>query len=158
MSTRTDHAPGGRLVILDDAECWALLREHSVGRLAWMSAGSLQLTPVNYSVDLSAVAHGSAPALVVRTAAHSAIARDCDGRPVALEVDDLDPLARNGWSVLARGQAELRLSAPLPGVEHPVVLPEPWPAGTRPVLLRLEVDLLTGRRLEAPLTPRGEGA
>ena len=152
MSTRTDHSPGGRLVILDHTECWALLRERSVGRLAWVSEGGLQVTPVNYSVDLSAVTHGSPPALVVRTAAHSAIARECDGRPVALEVDDLDPVARNGWSVLARGQAELRLAAPLPGLVHPVALPEPWPAGTRPVLLRLEVDLLTGRRLEAPLT------
>lgn len=153
--TLIDHAPGGRLVPLDRAECWALLREHGVGRLAWVGAEGLTVTPVNYSVDDSALGHGGAVAVVVRTTAHSGIARECDGRPVALEVDDLDVQARNGWSVLARGQGELRLSAPLPGMEHPPVLPDSWPAGTRPVLLRLEVDLLTGQRLEAGLTAPG---
>lgn len=156
--TVIDHVPGGRLVPLARAECWTLLREHGVGRLAWAGRAGLSVTPVNYSVDDSALAHGGALAVVVRTAAHSAIARECDGRPVALEVDDLDVETRNGWSVLARGQGELRLSAPLPGMEHPPVLPDPWPSGTRPVLLRIEVGLLTGRRLEAGFSPRGAGA
>ncbi|GAA4685124.1 pyridoxamine 5'-phosphate oxidase family protein [Nocardioides nanhaiensis] len=147
--TLIHHAPGGRLVPLAPDECWALLREHGVGRLAWVGGEGLSVTPVNYSVDDSAQVHGGALAVVVRTTAHSTIARECGGRPVALEVDDLDEETRNGWSVLARGQAELRLSAPLPGMDHPPVLPDSWPAGTRPVLLRLEVDLLTGRRLEA---------
>lgn len=131
----SDWPSGGRLVELTEDDCWALLGSQEVGRLAWHGPEGISVVPVNY------VAAGRQ--IRLNTTAYSSIARECDDSPVAFEVDAVDPETRSGWSVLVRGVAHLLFDdAGSSG-------PDPWPAGPRPLRLRVEVRTATGRRLVA---------
>jgi hypothetical protein len=128
-------AGAGRLVELDEAECWELLAGAPVGRLAWQGADGLSVVPVNF------VAAGGK--IAMNTAAYSAQARECDDLPVAFQVDSVDPTARSGWSVLIRGTAHVEYAHDGPHEEDPDV----WPAGVRPLQLVIAPASVTGRRL-----------
>jgi hypothetical protein len=64
---------------------------------------------------------------------------------VAFEIDDIDPAARLGWSVLVQGPAHRveseteRASALRAG--------EPWPGGEREPFVRNIPSRITGRRI-----------
>lgn len=125
----------GRLVELSPDECWELAASRPIGRLAWTGPhGRLAVIPVNFTVDGRSV-H-------IRTAAYSEAARECDDSPVAFEIDMFDEAERSGWSVLMRGHAHLDF-----GSEPSVDEPDVWPAGTRHLKLRVEVEEVTGRRI-----------
>jgi hypothetical protein len=130
MHTRTDRL----LADLDETECYRLADAEPVGRLVWTGADGLAVVPVNFTLEYGAV-H-------IRTAAYSAIARECDGRRVAFEVDSYNTDTRTGWSVVMAGRATLDVIRP--GV---VPTPDPWPGGSKTVQLTVEVDKVTGRRL-----------
>lgn len=117
-------------------DCWALLEGADIARVAWQAGDEIQLVPVNYTV-----ADGG---LWFRTDPGTALARGTAGRPVVVEVDQVDPVSRDGWSVVVRGTAELVdvLDAPDMLVEMTV-----WPAGTDSVFVRVDAERLTGRRL-----------
>jgi nitroimidazol reductase NimA-like FMN-containing flavoprotein (pyridoxamine 5'-phosphate oxidase superfamily) len=122
----------GQLIDLTPDECWTLAASMPVGRLAWCRPDGPTVVPVNFIVADGRV-H-------VRTAAYSAQARECDDSRVAFEVDEFDAETRTGWSVLLRGRAHLEFaSAP--------TRPEVWPAGARALLLTIDVDETTGRRV-----------
>lgn len=127
----------GRLVVLSDEECWQLVRGRPVGRVAWVGSEGVSVLPVNF------VAEGDT--LVLRTTAYSQLARECADREVAFEVDQIDEEHHTGWSVLFRGRCErqARLSDG----------PAPWVTGPRVLGLRIEVRSVTGRRLQAPVSP-----
>lgn len=137
MTSLTPSA-GQHLTELSVAECWRLAAEQQVGRLVWDGQDGLTAVPVNYAVVDQVV--------LIRTAAYSAITRECDDSVVAFEVDAIDPSTRTGWSVLLRGRAELA-TADAGDVSS---LVGPWPEGLKPVHLRLDPHLVTGRRLVAP--------
>lgn len=127
--------PTGQLVELAVDECWDLLRDEPVGRLAWNGARHPVVLPVNFAV--------AAGGIDIRTTAHSALAQVSEGSDVTFQVDRIDSVARTGWSVLAHGQVELdwiygRVDAP--GVDV-------WPSGNRTLTLHLEVNEISGRRL-----------
>ena len=137
-----DTATARLLVDLDEAECYRLAATERVGRLAWTGSSGPTIIPVNFTLTDGAV-H-------VRTAAYSAIARECDDSRVAFEVDDFDAETRIGWSVVLVGRASLGfvpLGAPAPEV---------WPVGSKAAELTIEVDGVTGRRLRA--ADAGSGA
>lgn len=125
----------GQLHDLTADECWRLAASMPVGRLAWCGPQGPTVVPVNF-----AVAEGR---VHVRTAAYSAQARECDDSPVAFEVDQFDADSRTGWSVLLRGRAHLQFGGS-PGGDQPDV----WPAGARGLLLTVEVDEISGRRVD----------
>jgi len=128
-----DYGGSGRLVDLTETECWTLARTRPVGRLAWSGPGGLTVVPVNFSLDGETV--------IVRTAAYSAIGRECDDCAVAFQIDELDERMRSGWSVQMRGWAH---------VDHGQVGgPEPqvWPSGAKTLRLRITVTEVSGRRL-----------
>jgi hypothetical protein len=119
---------------LTEDECWALVASQEVGRIAWSGPGGVTVIPVNFTVDGLAV-H-------LRTAAYSALARECDDSPVAFQVDALDPGDHSGWSVLLHGHAHIDFRGP-----GPTDPPDVWASGSRSLNLRVVVDRLSGRRL-----------
>lgn len=124
------------LVDLDEATCWDLMETAAIGRLVWVDADGPVAVPVNIAVSQGAV--------VIRTAAYSAMSREIDDSRVALEVDDLDPETRTGWSVLVRGVARVLFEP------APEDAPTAWPTGTKSATVRLRPTRVTGRRLAAP--------
>ena len=99
--------PGnGRLIDLTADECLMLAASKPVGRLAWAGPQGPTVVPVNYVL--------AGRRVHIRTAAYSALARECADSLVAFEVDDFDADSRSGWSVLMRGRAHLRFGARRP--------------------------------------------
>ena len=125
----------GQLYDLTADECWRLAASAPVGRLAWCGPQGPTVVPVNFLVAEGRVQ--------VRTAAYSAQARECDDSPVAFEVDRFDAGERAGWSVVMRGRAHLQFGGPSDGEQ-----PDVWPAGARGLLLTIEVDEISGRRVD----------
>jgi nitroimidazol reductase NimA-like FMN-containing flavoprotein (pyridoxamine 5'-phosphate oxidase superfamily) len=117
-------------------ECWALVREAVVGRLATVLDGQPDIFPVNHVVD-----HGS---VVIRTAKGAKL-MGAAGHPVAFEVDGYDVEHRSAWSVVVKGRAvELtRLDDVLDAMELPLF---PWHGSSKPHFLRIEASEVTGRR------------
>lgn len=87
------------LEILPLNQCLSLLRSRPLGRLAYHSAGSPVVVPVNHLVDGATV--------VLRTMAGGKLDAALAGETVAFQLDDHDPARGTGWSVLVQGQAEV---------------------------------------------------
>jgi len=128
---------GGRLEVLEAAECASLLVTTNIGRLGFSVDDGQRIVPMNYVI---ADRH-----LVFRTAPHTEAAR-CVGRQVAFEVDSFDEFLLSGWNVLVSGTAE-----ELPGESLRAMdvgeTPEPWAEGMRSVYVRLPLDQMAGRRV-----------
>jgi nitroimidazol reductase NimA-like FMN-containing flavoprotein (pyridoxamine 5'-phosphate oxidase superfamily) len=130
---------------LDEAESLRLISAGGIGRIAYQSRFGPAVLPVNYKW------HGGA--VVFRTTRHSALDEDLQtgisggDYKVAFEVDAIDEIGRQGWSVLIQGPAHHvegeteRAAAEQAGVE-------PWPAGERELFLRIVPDRVTGRRIK----------
>lgn len=80
-------------------ECWQLVKDTPVGRVAFLESGDMMILPVNHGVVGHRVAFRTATGAML----HEALLT----RSVAFEVDAFDPAEREGWSVLIRGQARL---------------------------------------------------
>ena len=117
-------------------ECWALVREAVVGRLATVLDGHPEIFPVNHVVD-----HGS---VVIRTAAGAKL-ESAVGKLVAFEVDGYDVEHRSAWSVVVKGRAvELtRLHDVLDAMSLPLF---PWHGSSKPHFLRIEASEVSGRK------------
>lgn len=126
----------GRLVELSTEECLTLLDASAVGRVAWCTREGPVVVPVNY-VRLE-------DAVWISTSAYSALSRQADGTTLALEIDEIDASVSSGWSVLVRGRAERHSGDQVPA---DLARPLAWPAGQHPVVVRIEVNELSGRRL-----------
>ena len=130
---------------LDEAESLRLISAGGIGRIAYMSRFGPAVLPVNYQWHDGAV--------VFRTTRHSRLDEDLQtgisggDYKVAFEIDEIDKLGRQGWSVLIQGPAHHvegeteRAAAEQAGVE-------PWPAGERELFLRIVPDRVTGRRIK----------
>jgi transcriptional regulator with XRE-family HTH domain len=128
-----------RLDVLDGVECWRLLGDHGVGRIAFLAEPDEppHVHPLNYVVR-----EGS---LVLRTRQGSlldcTLARFPQGCPAGFEVDHIDDAQREGWSVLVRG-----LAMPTDSGNGPAEV-EPWAGGVAVHSLRLTPSIITGRRI-----------
>ncbi|HXW45038.1 MAG TPA: pyridoxamine 5'-phosphate oxidase family protein [Streptosporangiaceae bacterium] len=133
-----------RLEVLDEAECLRLIAPGGIGRLAFDGRFDLTVLPVNYKLVggtvLFRTVHEGATEADLRTGIPRAEFR------VAFEVDDLDPVTREGWSVLVQGpahhvdSAEERAAALAAGVES-------WAGGQRDQFIRITPVRVTGRRI-----------
>ncbi|CAI9407652.1 pyridoxamine 5'-phosphate oxidase family protein [Nocardioides sp. T2.26MG-1] len=132
-----DKTARGQLVDLPADECWQLLTTTPVGRIAWTTSTGPEVIPVNFAVD--------GRTIKIRTAAYSAMVQKADAERVAFQVDRIDEDTHTGWSVLARGRAEVRYGDP----EEPTG-PEPWVRGPRSATVVIDVDEITGRWLNPP--------
>lgn len=129
------------LEVLSPAECWQLLREAPIGRLAFVDAGEPIVFPVTHSVDGHTV--------VFRTGRGSKLEAALMAEVLAFEVDGWDVEARRGWSVLARGTAgtvydDDEIAA------FDAAGNEPWLESARTgTWVRILVEEISGRRLAA---------
>ena len=123
--------------VLDHHDCWELLRQHEVGRLAVSIANHPDIFPVNYVVD-----HGS---VVFRSAEGTKLAASVLGSSVAFEIDGYDGEAGEAWSVVLKGRAH-EIEA-MQDVFDALDLPLfPWHASPKHRFVRIEPDEVSGRR------------
>ncbi len=117
--------------------CDQLLRDHHIGRVAWLAPDGPQLLPVSYLVQ-----HGN---IVVRTSPYGVLAGLRSATEAAFEVDEINDALGTGWSVLVRGRAQ--------AVVDETELTElwtrddvvPWAPGTRNVFISIVPRTVTGR-------------
>ena len=120
-------------------ECVSLLRQHSVGRVGFVHEDAPVVLPVNYRL-----AEFSGKVWVaIRTKPGSML--DQAHLLVAFEIDGIDPVHHQGWSVLVRGS--LHHVYPDAGDFRGRCNPEPWITEGRDSWLIVEPYAITGRRL-----------
>jgi hypothetical protein len=125
---------------LDRAECEQLLASHEVGRLAVVADGRPHIIPVNYSTPGGGV-------IVFRTDPGT-ILTEASLRDVAFEVDEIDALARLGWSVAVHGFGRDITDAIDPESVALRDLPlATWAPGDRQQWFKVIPSDVTGRRL-----------
>ncbi len=120
-------------------ECLELLNGGVVGRVALSTPVGPRIVPLNYAMHNEAI--------VFRTSPYSELGTYGRNAELAFEIDQLDYVKHQGWSVVAVGRAAL--------VEDPDELeeiregwdPTPWVSGQRHLYLKLRWRDLTGRRL-----------
>jgi nitroimidazol reductase NimA-like FMN-containing flavoprotein (pyridoxamine 5'-phosphate oxidase superfamily) len=129
---------------LDEAECLGLIAPGGVGRLAFAGVFDLMVMPVNYLLHEGAI--------VFRTAAEGTTEEDlrtgishAEYR-VAFEVDEIDPRAREGWSVLVQGPAH-HMDTEDEQAEARALGIETWAAGEREHFIKITPVEVTGRRI-----------
>ena len=119
---------------LEPEECRRLLASRTVARLAFsVGSGDVLVLPVTYTIEGTDI-------LVFRTSRDGVLSRLAGGERVSVQVDDVSEDLRNGWSVLAHGQA-----APYEGE----VSLDSWVVGHDQLLLGVTLDRLSGRAVSA---------
>ncbi|GGX76958.1 pyridoxamine 5'-phosphate oxidase family protein [Streptomyces fructofermentans] len=133
---------------LDRSECLRLLAQAPVGRVVYTRQALPAVLLVNFALDGGAV--------VVRTSAASEFVRAVDGAVVSFEADEVDAVARSGWSVIVTGRAALVTEQSV----HAHLLrsgPRPWVSWPTDVFIRIEPELVTGRELAGGVTVQALG-
>ena len=110
------------ITVLDVHDCWDLLRQADVGRLAVTLHDETEIFPINFVVDRDTV--------VFRSAQGTKLVGAIEGRTVAFEADGYDPEAGEAWSVIIKGRAtEIERNHELFEVMHLPLFP--WHAGPK---------------------------
>ena len=129
--------------VLDEYECMHLIGPGGIGRIAYLGQFGPAVLPVNYKLLDGAI--------VFRTAEHGPLDEDlrtgiadADYR-VAFEIDEIDPAAGRGWSVLVQGPAHHVQGAELDAARGAGV--EPWAPGDRELFVQIVPSRITGRRV-----------
>jgi nitroimidazol reductase NimA-like FMN-containing flavoprotein (pyridoxamine 5'-phosphate oxidase superfamily) len=124
---------------LATSECEALLRGGVVGRVAVSTPGGPHIVPINYSIVGSAI--------ILRTTPYSVLGSHGRDSLLAFEVDYFDHAHKRGWSVVARGRADVvHERVELNEIERSWP-PQPWVTGPRPLFLKLAWNEISGRQL-----------
>ena len=122
------------LDILGEADCFLLLRSHTLGRVGVHLADDLAIFPVYYAMMDNDV--------VFRTSPGTKLSAAVLGTRVVFEADNASP----GWSVLVRGHAhEIRTHDEISHARS--LLGHDWPAGSREHYVKVAGEQVTGRRL-----------
>jgi len=132
--------PKRTLDVLSPDDCYALLTEEAIGRVVYADEDGPAAVPVNFAL----AGHD----IVFRSDPGSKIGGLRD-RPVAFEVDHIDPASRAGWSVLVRGAVDIIESEQVPtllGRLHGAP-PLPWKKGIHGIWVVITPKTVTGRRL-----------
>lgn len=119
--------------------CLQRLREHTVGRIGVVVHYAPVVLPVNYRL----VETVGLTLLAVRTRPDNVI--ESGGPQAALEIDDIDPIHQQGWSVLVRGTLH-RVDPEAADFKNQFD-PHPWLLADRDAWLIIQPFAITGRRL-----------
>ena len=133
---------GGHFHTMTAERCRALLASRRQGRIAWESPDGPQLLPVSYGLYNGQVAF--------RTSPYGVLSELKEPTRVAFEIDDIDPEAGTGWSVLVRGRAEAVTSSRELTMLWTSETGVPWAPGTRNLYILISEHTISGRVVKAP--------
>jgi uncharacterized protein len=130
------------LARLNREECMALLEHTSFARVGVSVEALPAILPVTIAVLDDRV--------VFRTLPGTKLAYAAEGSILAVEADEYDPTAKEGWSVLVRGVAsEVTTRSTIDRARE--VLADSWIDGdSAEHYVEVSCDLVTGRRLQHP--------
>ena len=130
----------GQVRELTRTECFELLADEQLGRVAVTDERGPVVFPVNFVLDRHTVVFRTGPGTKLHAASQ--------GRRVCFEADGTDAATRTGWSVLVRGEiTEVTDPAELARLrELPLRV---WAPGDRDHYVRILPAVLTGRRITA---------
>jgi transcriptional regulator with XRE-family HTH domain len=124
---------------LTAAECRQHLAGGGVGRFLFVEPGRGPVAiPVNFGMDGDDV--------VFRTGNEGSMTTGVHQNPVSFDVDHLDDVLGEGWSVLVTGEAQV-VTDPGELARAAALNIEPWAGGDRPVYVRLTASRISGRRI-----------
>jgi uncharacterized protein len=129
-----------RWLELTRSECFQLLADEPVGRLALVDDRGPIVLPVNFILDKHT--------LLVRSAEGTKLNVLGPGDKVAFEVDRIDAASGTGWSVLVRGEA-IEVTDPVELARLRALPLHPWAPGPKHHFLRILPAVITGRRIAA---------
>ncbi|WP_306324723.1 helix-turn-helix domain-containing protein [Streptomyces venezuelae] len=142
-----DLAPGraraahhARMAEIDEAECWALLGDHGVGRVAVVEDDRPEIFPVNYQVVGGEILFMTAEDTPLTRAAAS-------GAAIAFEEDHVDEAFSQGWNVLLVGPVRKVSDQATAQALREAVYSRPWAGDERDSLVVLSPRRVTGRRV-----------
>src|SRR3546814_805975 len=126
------------LELLSEEEARELLDHSEIGRVGVTMGAIPAIFPVNYAIvdDL----------IVFRTAPGSKLSAATEGAVVAFEVDEFDGASRSGWSVLVVGRSQVVHDLDTTFKVLDVGL-EPWADGVRSAIVRIDIEMISGRRI-----------
>lgn len=129
--------PPTSLEPLGEAECWRLLRMHTLGRVAVIVNGRPEIFPVNYRAAEGVVVFRTGPGAKLASAP---LIRSC------FEIDGWDARSGKGWSVMVHGMISEITDAIDSRAALLRKLPvQPAAPGERAHWLALYADQVTGR-------------
>ena len=142
MDEHPGEAQEARLEELSRSECIRLLAGSTLGRVAvapkdWAFP---VIRPVNFVFD------ESMNAVVFRSGRGSKLTALLLGRAAAFEIDGVDEVAKEGWSVIVAGRVE-EIDRPLDARHVERLGVEPWASGDKPHWLIVRAETVTGRRI-----------
>lgn len=139
-----ERPPLPQLEVLDIAECRMLLAGATVGRVAVSVHAVPAVFPVNFALLDGDVVFRTGTGTKLDAAVRHAV--------VAFEVDQVDPLYHEGWSVLVVGMADELRDPQLLARARELPL-RPWAEGPRDHVVRIGSEIVTGRRLAHRVLP-----
>ena len=132
-------------VELSRAECRDLLETEVVGRIVFVTPHGPRIVPVNYTIVDDVIE--------IRTAPNTELATYAVGTQVVFELDHPDGSRQRGWSVVVHALCAKDRDVRDGERRFASSDPELWAGGERPIVLRLPLDNLTGRRVGGPHWP-----
>jgi nitroimidazol reductase NimA-like FMN-containing flavoprotein (pyridoxamine 5'-phosphate oxidase superfamily) len=129
---------------LTEAESMHLIEQVEIGRIGFSGRYGPVVIPVNYKIVDGSV--------VFRTAVGSPLGEDLRTGivhaeyKVAFEIDQIDPVARTGWSVMIQGAAHHVDDEDERAVVARADI-EPWAGGEREQYVRIKPTRISGRRI-----------
>jgi nitroimidazol reductase NimA-like FMN-containing flavoprotein (pyridoxamine 5'-phosphate oxidase superfamily) len=131
------------LEVLDRGECLRLLGSATLGRVG-LSSGALPcVLPVNFRLV--------GDDIVFRTGAGTKLEAATRNAVVAFEVDDMDPLTHEGWSVMVTGVARAVTDHDELMDVDPHRIPH-WAPSPNGHVVAISTDIVTGRRIVVGLS------
>lgn len=137
------------LELLDEAQCADLLASKSIGRVGVTLGGLPVILPVSYAFRDGSIFFRTTEGTKLHAASHGSI--------VAFEVDDSEQAKGSGWSVLVVGRSSV-LTESLPPDD--VWSTDPlsrWAEGRSSHVVRIDPEIVTGRRITREVVQMGEG-
>jgi len=132
------------LELLGEAEVWELLASAELGRLVYSSRYGPAALPVMYRIDEGSIVLGTWDPVLFDEDLRTGIAQA--EYQVAVEVDQIDAEAREGWFVLVRGAAH-HMDAEAERAPYIHAGLEPWIEGVPAHFIRVNPTSTWGNRV-----------